>query len=73
MRISFRISSVLSKVEPEPDLHTGSGSDENVPAPTVFGSATLALYLLREALGVSGKILDMAILQWREKTSKSIA
>ena len=33
-RISFRISSVLSKVEPEPepDLHTGS--DQNVPAPS---------------------------------------
>ena len=30
-RISFRISSVLSKVEPEPDLHTGS--DQKVPAP----------------------------------------
>ena len=25
-RISFRIPSVLSKVEPKPDLHTGSGS-----------------------------------------------
>ena len=25
-RISLRISSVLSKVEPEPDLHTGSDS-----------------------------------------------
>ena len=34
-RISFRISSVLSKVEP--DLHTGSG--QKVPAPT--GSTTL--------------------------------
>ena len=32
-RISFRISSVLSKVEPEPDLHTGSGSNQKVPAP----------------------------------------
>ena len=32
-RISFRISSVLSKVEPEPDLHTGYGSDQKVPAP----------------------------------------
>ena len=32
-RISLRISSVLSKVEPEPDLHTGSGSDQKVPAP----------------------------------------
>ena len=30
-RISFRMSSVLSKVEPEPDLHTGS--DQKVPAP----------------------------------------
>ena len=40
-RISFRISSVLSKVEPEPDLHTGS--DQKVPAPTGSGSATLAL------------------------------
>ena len=40
-RISFRISSVLSKVEPEPDLHTGSGSDQKVPAPTGSGSATL--------------------------------
>ena len=29
-KISFRISSVLSKVEPEPDLHTGS--DQKVPA-----------------------------------------
>ena len=40
-RISFRISSVLSKVEPETDLHTGSGSDKRVPAPTGSGSATL--------------------------------
>ena len=38
-RISLRTSSVLSKVEPEPDLYTGSGSDHKVPAPT--GSATL--------------------------------
>ena len=29
--ISFSISSVLSKVESEPDLHTGSG--QKVPAP----------------------------------------
>ena len=36
--ISFRISSVLSKVEPEPDIHNGSGSDQKVLAPT--GSAT---------------------------------
>ena len=32
-RISFRIFSVSSKVESEPDLLTGSGSDQNVPAP----------------------------------------
>ena len=32
-RISFRISSVLSKVASEPELHTGSGSDHKVPAP----------------------------------------
>ena len=38
-RKSFRISSVLSKVEP--DLHTGSGSDQKVPAPTGSGSAIL--------------------------------
>ena len=38
-RISFRISFVLSKVEPEPDVHTGSGSDQKVPSPT--GSKTL--------------------------------
>ena len=38
-RISFRIFSVLSKVEPEPDLHTGS--DQKVPAPTSSGFATL--------------------------------
>ena len=31
-RISLRISSVLSKVEPEPDLNTGYGSDQKVPA-----------------------------------------
>ena len=32
-RISWRISPVLSKVEPEPDLYTSSGSDQKVPAP----------------------------------------
>ena len=32
---------VLSKVETEPDLHTGSGSEQNFPAPTGSGSATL--------------------------------
>ena len=32
-RISLRTLSVLSKVEPEPDLHTGSGFDQKVPAP----------------------------------------
>ena len=32
-RISLRISSVLSKVEPEPHLHTGCGSDQEIPAP----------------------------------------
>ena len=31
----------LSKVELEPDLYTGSGSDQKVPAPTGSGSATL--------------------------------
>ena len=41
--VLFRICSVLSKVEPEPDLYTGSGSDEKVPAPTGSGSATLLL------------------------------
>ena len=39
--ILFRISSVLSKVEPEPDLPTGSGSDQKVPTLTGSGSATL--------------------------------
>ena len=29
-KVSFRISSVSSKVEPEPDLHTGSSSSQNV-------------------------------------------
>ena len=38
-RISFRISSVLSKMEPEPDLYTGS--DQKVTAPAGSGSATL--------------------------------
>ena len=32
-RMSFRISSDLSKVEPEPDLHTGSGQKVPAPAP----------------------------------------
>ena len=32
---------VLSKVEPEPDLKTGSGSDQKVPVPVPTGSATL--------------------------------
>ena len=41
-RISLRTSSVLSKVEPEPDLYTGSGSDQKVPAPTGFSSVTLS-------------------------------
>ena len=33
-RISIRISSVLSKVEPEPDLPTGSDQKVPVPAPS---------------------------------------
>ena len=41
-RISWRILSVLCKVEPELDLYTGSGSDQKVPAPD--GSATLNVY-----------------------------
>ena len=41
--VSFIISSVLSKVELEPDLYTGSGSDQKVPAPTGSSSATLAV------------------------------
>ena len=32
-RIAFRISSVLSKVEPEPDLHTGSDPKATATAP----------------------------------------
>ena len=32
-RISLRTLSVLSKVEPEPDLSTGSGSGQKVPTP----------------------------------------
>ena len=32
-RISLRILSDLSKVEPEPDPYTGSYSDQKVPAP----------------------------------------
>ena len=40
-RITLRISSVLSMVKPEPDLCTGSSSDQKVPAPTGSGSATL--------------------------------
>ena len=43
-RKSFRISYVLSKVEPEPDLHPGSGCDQKVPALT--GSATLDITVL---------------------------
>ena len=39
--ISFRISSVLCKVEPEPVLYSGSGSDQKVPAPISSGSTTL--------------------------------
>ena len=41
-RISLRSSSVLSKVEPEPDLYTGS--DQNAPAPT--GSATVVIVIV---------------------------
>ena len=32
-RISLRISSVLSKMEPEPDLYTGSDQKVTAPAP----------------------------------------
>ena len=46
-RISLRNLSVLAKVEPVPDLNTGSDSDQKVPAPTGSGSATL----LREYSG----------------------
>ena len=38
-RISFRISSVLSKVAPEPDPHTGS--DQKVLPPMGSGVASL--------------------------------
>ena len=40
-RISLRTWSVLFKVEPEPDLFTGFGSDQKVPAPT--SSAALSV------------------------------
>ena len=38
-KISFRMSSVLSKGEMEPDFHTGS--DQKIPGPTGSRSATL--------------------------------
>ena len=50
MRIRIRNTALINvgtqycgagKVEPEPDLYTGTGSDQKVLAPT--GSATLAL------------------------------
>ena len=50
-RILLRISSVLSKVEPEPDLC--SGSDKKVPAPTGSGSATLYKCILFSEKGGS--------------------
>ena len=48
-RISFRMSSVLSKVEPEPGLHPGS--DQKVPAPTGKGFATLAVSYIQIIFG----------------------
>ena len=49
-RISFRISSVLSKVEPEleqePDLHTGSDQKVPAPAPQHCSGSKLDPYLL---------------------------
>ena len=54
-RISFRISSVFIKVEPEPDLSTGSGSDQKVPAPTVFQYKQVSgLCLLRPNCKLTG-------------------
>ena len=46
LEIKFNLSALsfnLSKVEPEPDLYTGSGCDQKVPAPTGSGSATLQI------------------------------
>ena len=45
-RISFRISSVLSKVEPEPDIHTGS--DQKVPAPQHWSCLSRSSRILSE-------------------------
>ena len=58
-RKSLRTTSVLSKVEPEPDLSTGS--DQKVPAPTDSGSATLVtgcIFLLKELAKGEKNLLD---------------
>ena len=50
-RISFRMSSVLSKVEPEPEPDLHPGSDQKVPAPTGKGFATLAVSYIQIIFG----------------------
>ena len=50
-RISFRNSSVLSKVEQEPDLHTGSG--QKAPAPTGSGSSSATLQMTNKTDSIS--------------------
>ena len=47
-RMSLRISSVLSKVEP--DLHTDSGSDQKVPAPEHCSPVHLGVDLIHHQL-----------------------
>ena len=42
-RISLKISSVLSKVEPEPDLYTGSEQKVPAPAPQHYSSISICL------------------------------
>ena len=76
-RIQLKTSSALSEVEPEPELYTGSGSDQKVLAPTGSGSATLPKHWRVGRLGIRElalcsmqKIMLNADAQWHSLRDK---
>ena len=69
-RILFRIYYVLSKLEPEPDLHTGS--DQKVPAPaTLVVVVQLSLYTrLKAEAEPSQRSFDLRLSSQREANAQ---
>ena len=68
-RISLRTWSVLSKVEPEPDLYTGS--DQKVPAPTkkyrLRNTAPVPMYLYCVPCTLPQELLTTPFPLWKRQ------